>query len=167
MQPLLGFSLRCGEETSGRRSFASESAPSRAMITYCHASILSSPRSFVRRSLRDYVASLPHGPVPDSWCDVEPRPSAIRRRRSVRGSTRKTDEVALRREHHRSQDNDRSKDAMKTLFTGCVLCGALTTNVEGYCPDCEAARSARRRERRTGQTRVLAAKVRRSSSAHR
>ena len=92
---------------------------------------------------------------------------SIRRRRSVCRSTRKTDEVAPRRAHHRSQRKRQIEDAMKTLFTGCVQCGALTTNVEGYCPDCEAARSARRRERRMGQTRVLAPKVRRSSSAHR
>jgi hypothetical protein len=63
--------------------------------------------------------------------------------------------------------NKRFEDAMKTWFTGCVQCGALTTNVEGYCPDCEAARSARRRKGRTTQTRILAADVSRSSSDRR
>jgi hypothetical protein len=65
------------------------------------------------------------------------------------------------------QGKRKFEDAMKTLFTGCVQCGALTTNVEGYCTDCEAARSARRGERRMGNTRVLTPKVMRSSSAHR
>jgi hypothetical protein len=59
------------------------------------------------------------------------------------------------------------EDAMKTLFTGCAQCGALTTDAEGYCPDCEAARLARRGKGRMGQTRILAPNVRNSSNDRR
>lgn len=59
------------------------------------------------------------------------------------------------------------EDAMKTWFTGCAQCGALTTNAEGYCPNCEAARLARRRKGRMSRTRITAPNVRRSSSDRR
>jgi hypothetical protein len=56
---------------------------------------------------------------------------------------------------------------MRTLFTGCVQCGILTTNVEGYCRDCADARAVRRRQTATGQKRVHAPKDARSTSTHR
>ncbi len=56
---------------------------------------------------------------------------------------------------------------MRTLFTGCVQCGILTTNVEGYCRDCEAARAARRRDAATAQRRVHVPKTTRSATVHR
>jgi hypothetical protein len=62
-----------------------------------------------------------------------------------------------------SLDGLGSRVTMRTLFTGCMQCGILTTNIDGYCRDCEDARSARRREGAKSQRRVLAPKVTRSA----
>jgi hypothetical protein len=56
---------------------------------------------------------------------------------------------------------------MRTLFTGCVQCGILTTNIEGYCRDCADARATRRRKAATGQQRVHASKDARSTTTRR
>jgi hypothetical protein len=56
---------------------------------------------------------------------------------------------------------------MRTLFTGCVQCGILTTNVEGYCRDCADARAARKRQAGTRQQRVHAPKDARSTTTRR
>jgi hypothetical protein len=56
---------------------------------------------------------------------------------------------------------------MRTLFTGCVQCGILTTNVEGYCRDCADARAARRREAANSQHRILAPRVSRATAPRR
>jgi hypothetical protein len=127
-------------------------------------------------SLASFLVSLPYYPwrvfcrggLPDSWRDIEARSSAIRK--ATFGASLDPERRMRQRlvcAHDRSRRKREIEDAMKTWFTGCAQCGALTTNAEGYCPDCEAARLARRREGRMSQTRILAANVRRSSSDRR
>jgi hypothetical protein len=67
----------------------------------------------------------------------------------------------------RSTDGLGSRVTMRTLFTGCMQCGILTTNIDGYCRDCADAREARRRDGATGRQRVLAPKVSRSTATRR
>jgi hypothetical protein len=56
---------------------------------------------------------------------------------------------------------------MRTLFTGCVQCGILTTNIDGYCRDCADARAAKRRDATKSQQRVHAPKSGRSTAPRR
>jgi hypothetical protein len=54
----------------------------------------------------------------------------------------------------RSTDGLGSRVTMRTLFTGCMQCGILTTNIDGYCRDCADVREARRRDGAKAQQRV-------------
>jgi hypothetical protein len=67
----------------------------------------------------------------------------------------------------RSTDGLGSRVTMRTLFTGCMQCGILTTNIDGYCRDCADVRETRRRDGAKAKQRVLATKVARSTATRR